>query len=115
MKAGTGLDYDELVGKAVSTLKRCITTVFDSLENCVTSVTISAGKRTLRVCIILSVLLCISVLLEWLGLPSFVTWEEALVALGIAGVIAVVDSGNQNAIKKVRKKLKGAECQDDKQ
>lgn len=101
--------------KVVEIIKKCITGIYDSLENCITSVTISAGKRTVKVCIVLAVLLCISLLLLWVGLPSFISWKEALAALAIAGGVATVDSGNQNAIKKIRKKLKGVEVQDDEQ
>lgn len=90
-------------------LKKCIEVVMNSLEECIDSITLEAGKRMLKVWIVSACMLLLSIILELIKVFTFISWQEALTCLILATIICLVDQSNQNTIHRFIKQIKRRE------
>ena len=82
-----------------------IFTVMDALEEFMNTVSIPTGKKLYEVFGILLGFLGFSLICKFIGLATFVSWVEALVACIIMGVILLTNNISKSKVEKVRKRL----------
>jgi len=87
-------------------LQALVISIFDCIEDVVGTLTLVAGKRTLRVFLICFVSLVISVICKLLGLFTFISWQEALIACAVMGVISAINYKNELHIDNIKKVIR---------
>lgn len=80
--------------------------IMDTLEDFFSSFTVPTGKNLKYSLFVLIGFLLYSIIGGIFNLPSFVQWQEALVAVIIVSIVCLIDSGNRSAIKKITTDLK---------
>lgn len=85
---------------------KCVQFVMDSLEGCINSITLAAGRRMLKVWMVSFCILILSVILRILKIFSFISWQEALTCLILSTIICLVDKSNQYAILILKKQIR---------
>lgn len=87
-------------------INKCIQFLMDSLEEGINSITLAAGKRMLKVWVVSSYILILSIILKALKIFSFISWQEAFTCLILSTVICLVDRSNQHAILILKKQIR---------
>jgi len=90
-----------------SYMRKCVKSIFDCLESCLESVTLATGKRVVQTFYVSLVFLSLSIILELLGMWSFVSWKEAGVTVLLVGITCLADKSNRTAISKFRNQMRG--------
>jgi hypothetical protein len=82
-----------------------INSCMDCIEDCISSISATRGKRLKEVFIACVIFLCVSVVLRIMELPAFITWQEALPAVFMSAYLTFMNCINMSVIKAVRKRL----------
>ena len=91
---------------SVEILQEIIKVMFDCIEDCVSTMTIPSGKRMIHVFYVTLGFLVLSIIFRLLGIMSFISWQEALTASIIVGIISSVNYISKMQIESVLNRLK---------
>lgn len=92
--------------KVIAFILRCVTGIYDALEDCVEHVTLAAGKRVLYVFLLSIVGVVFAIVCHILKIDHFIDVDEAVMCAAIAVILCAVDKSNQNALGKITKQIK---------
>ena len=80
--------------------------IYDALEEFVASISAPSTKFTLHAFFYALGFLALSTVLQILGLPSFVSWQEATTCVVLMLIIVLIDGSVRSDIKSVASKVK---------
>jgi hypothetical protein len=86
-------------------LEQTVTAVMDCIEDCFTTMTLPVGKRLVKVFGVTLVFTAVALLMKFLGIPTFLTWQEAAAASLIVGLICGIQGMTKSRNKKLKEKM----------
>lgn len=92
--------------KVIAFILRCVTGIYDALEDSVEHVTLAAGKRVLYVFLLSLAGVAFAVICRLLSIDHFLDVDEAIVCAAIAAILCAVDKSNRNTLGKITKQIK---------
>lgn len=90
----------------VEIIQAAIDSVYDALEIVYADFTIAVGKQLLYVLICCGALLVLSLLMLFLNLPAFITWQESLGATIVVGIVYSIKFISSSSVNRYTDKLK---------
>lgn len=88
-------------------LESIVLFIYDSLEEFAEGLSFAGSKRLRDAFYVTLGFLGFSVIMKLINLPTFISWQEALMAAGIMGVLLLIDILNQVGVRKIKERIFG--------